>query len=263
MSEQHLDDDRLSLVAALDARDPERALADEHCAQCPACNKRLTAAQRELDALDAIAAPLLTPAEIERARIAVASAIDFDASPAPNAASQAVHRAVEAALVAAAIAAPFVVGTAFAAPPSASQLASSIAALCWGVVASLGVARKRERRSAATLSIVGSAALIAVSDASPQGNSIFFLCAVFELAAAVIPTAIAATLIARRRSALDLASVAAASALAASLTLRVSCLDRHLSHVLVTHVGGVALAALFGAVVQRFVANDEGTLRHT
>lgn len=264
MSDQHIDDDHISLVAALDDRDPERAVSDEHCARCSSCNARVTAARRELDALDALVPPALTQSDLERARLAVVDAIDFEQRPAPTARAEASSGMLEFALVAAAIVAPYVTGAVRASPPTSAQFASSIAALSWGVVAALGIARKRERRSFAALSIVAGATLIAVSDAFPQGNASMYKCALFELGAAVIPTTIAAVLIARRRrETLHLASVAAASALAASLTLRVSCPDRHLSHLLVTHVGGVVLAALFGAVVQRFVGNDKPTRRHT
>lgn len=261
MSEPHIDDDRFALVAALDHEDPERVAADRHCARCDACRERVNDARRALDGLDAFAPAPLSEGELERARLAITSAIDFDA---PLVERTRAARPVELLALGAAIAAPFAAGVVRSPPGTVTQLATSVAALSWGLVASLAIARRRGRRSLAALSIVAGSLLLALSDAAPQGSASVAKCALFELVASVAPTAIAAWLVARRRvDSLHLASVAAAAALSASLSLRVSCPDRHLSHLLVAHVGGVALAGLFGAIAQQFVTPTGPTRRHT
>jgi hypothetical protein len=259
MSDHHIDDDQFALVAALDHDDPERVAADAHCARCDACRERVTAVRRALDRLDAFAPAALDNTELERARLAITSAIDFDR--APDRVTRGA-RPTELALLAAAIAAPFVAGVARAPAAAIVELATSLAALAWGLVAALALAQRRARRSFAALSIIAGSLVLAVSDAAPLGSASAAKCALFELAAAAAPTVIAAWLVARRRvEGVHIVSVAAASALAASLTLRVTCPDKHLSHLIVGHAGGVALAALFGAGLQQLAQLAPSTLR--
>ncbi|MCA9668142.1 MAG: hypothetical protein KC503_21235 [Myxococcales bacterium] len=77
-------------------------------------------------------------------------------------------------------------------------------------------------------------------------------CGVMEMVAALVPLAITATMLWRRRiqsSAATLAAATASGALAGQAALILACPGRNLEHLLVGHVGGVLLAAGIGFVV--------------
>jgi hypothetical protein len=238
--------DHAAFIAALPEDDQERKLAEEHARSCASCRAALDEGRRLVSLLEeALPLPPPTPEALTRA----AAAIEAETSHERRSRTR-LAWGVGAAVVGSWIfqiacgigtKMDFAAGTVIV---SLVTLATSVAIL--SIV--------RSRRDVALGAIVASSGLLAVAAARVPGLEPTFgvHCTLYELTAAAIPW-VTATIVARYerlpQGRWNMAAFAAAGALGSQAAQHISCPVAHAdAHLLVFHLGGVALAAMLGAL---------------
>jgi hypothetical protein len=235
--------DKAGFVAALAPDDPERKAADEHVRSCCMCRDALAEGQRLVRLLaDAPPLPAPTPEALKRAALAIESETQNE---------RRVRRALAAATGVAVLLAwglQIKLGSGLALDARSWSISLAVLAVA---LAGAALARANQRLVVAGLVLTSGLLAWAVGAGSLLAAQVGQLCVLFELAFAAF-TWLAATAVARfSRVTLDRwhgAGVAAAGALASGAAQHLTCPVAHAgAHLLVFHVGGVALAAMLGA----------------
>jgi hypothetical protein len=233
-------------LAALPAGDPERVAAYAHARACADCAHALREGERLLAAFDNLP-PLPRPAARTLRTIARPILARLSALALPT-------RWLSAVLVCS-----WLVLVALA----KRRMGGPVAWVESGALAATAVACLvlfRRAGSAAVGLIMGaSVAMVALAwGDGPPAPTIAMHCLLTELGAAVLPLAIAVRALVKRHSAHPTPAVvlaAVAGALVAQAALHLTCPDRHAgAHLLVSHLGGVVVAALAAGLAARFVA---------
>jgi hypothetical protein len=237
-------------LASLPPEDPERVAAYAHAQGCAACAKALREAEGLLTALDGVP-PAPAPAARTLRAIAGPILVRLSALAVPARWLSAVLVCLWLVLV---VLAKRRAGDAVAWVESGALVATAVAGL---------VLFRRLGSTAVGLVMGASVVLVALGwGDGPPARTVALACLVTELGAALVPLAIVVRAFVKRRSARPtpaLVLAAAAGALVAQAALHLTCPGRHAgAHLLVSHLGGVALAALLAALAGRLVARPPG-----
>ncbi len=238
--------DRAVFLAALPKDDPERKGAYDHALGCSACKLALDEGARLVTLLEeALSLPPPTPEALARA----ARAIELETSNERRSKLR-LKSAIGAGIVGSWI---FQIACGIGLPMdlAPATVGVSVAVVAVAVTAVLLL---RSRRELAAMAIIATSGLLVyVAQSVPGLEPVYgYHCTLYELAAASIPWMVAIVAARRLGFALNrwnLSAVAAGGALASQAAQHVTCPVHHAdAHLLVFHVGGVALAAMLGAL---------------
>jgi hypothetical protein len=238
--------DRAAFVAALPKDDPERTDAEEHARSCTACEHALAEGAQLVALLEeALPLPPPTPEALARA----AKAIELETAN-ERRSRRWVKWAIGAGVVGSwAFQLACGIGTPIDFAPATVAVSIVVVALSVAIVLLL----RTQRELAVGALIATSGMLVFIARAVPGLEPGFGIhCTLYELTAAAIPWVIA--MVAARRAGVvlsrwNLAAVAAGGALASQAAQHMTCPVAHAdAHLFVFHLGGVALAAMLGAL---------------
>jgi hypothetical protein len=220
-------------LASLRAGDPERESAYAHARSCPACRAALGEGERLMAMIGALARPAPSEAALRRAARPVLESLPARPS-----------RALPALVAGTAV----LLAVAGRSPSHAARDVLAGAALAVAAAAVAALARRGWLVAAGAVA-VSSAAAALHAGAGPFAWQEGVRCLATELAAAALPLVVAVGLWRREvPGAWDLASAAAAGALAGQAALALNCHGPDsAAHVLGFHVAGVVLALALGA----------------
>lgn len=231
-------------LASLPPEDAERVAAYAHAEGCADCAKALREAEGLLAALDGLP-PAPAPTAPTLRAIARPVLVRLSALAVPTRWLSTVLVCSWLVLV---VLAKHRAGDAMAWVESGTLAATAVA--CLVLFRQLG--------SPAVGLVMGASVLmsaIAWGDGPPE-PTVALACLLTELGAAIVPLAIVVRTFIKRRSARPTTAIvlaAAAGALMAQAALHLTCPGRQGAHLLVSHCGGVALAALLAVLAGRFV----------
>jgi hypothetical protein len=238
--------DQAAFLAALPENDPERADAEEHARGCIACKKALDEGARLVALLEeALPLPPPTPEALARA----ARAIELETTN-ERRSRQWVKWAIGAGVVGSwAFQLACGIGTPIDFAPATVMVSMAFVAVSVTIVLLL----RTQRELGVAAIIASSGLLVFIARAVPGLEPAFGIhCTLYELAAAAIPWVVA--MVASRRAGVELtrwslSAVAAGGALASQAAQHMTCPVAHAdAHLFVFHLGGVALAAMLGAL---------------
>jgi hypothetical protein len=240
-------------LASLPPEDPERVAAYAHARGCAECATALREAEGLLAALDDVP-PAPAPAARTLRAIAEPILVRLSALAVPTRWLSGVLVCLWLVLV---VLAKHRAGGAVAWVESGALAATAVACL---------VLFRRLGSTAVGLVMGASVVMAAIAwEDGPPARTVAMACLLTELGAALVPLAIVARAFVKRRSARPTAALvlaAAAGALVAQAALHLTCPGRHAgAHLLVSHCGGVAVAALLALLAGRFVVRPAETGR--
>jgi len=223
-------------IAALPEHDPERGAYLAHARGCEGCMQALREGDELMRLLESAPQPPPPPEALRRASAQILAELR------PRSGSWALRIG--------AVVAGFAVILLIARHRDAEGWAAALVVLaCAAALAATAGALR-----AGALVAVAAAAAFAVAAGGvpgPAGLVVDLDCLVLELVVAVLPLAAAAWTFRTDPRPGALAQAAAAGALAGQAALHISCsANHHAAHLWVFHVGGVALAALAGWLVE-------------
>jgi len=238
-SRDHFDDVAAG-VASLAPGDPERIAASEHARECARCADALRQAEQVMALIDA--APPQAPSPETLARLArnVTAAVEG-----PRTLGAPVLGAIVASW-----------GIAVLLAKTRAHQTDLWVASATVLVLALGIAAvaalSRRAQGLAIVAAIGASILVAAATGTTGGLALAHgvKCTTIELVAATVPYGVLLYAVLRRHrtsSAWSFAALTAAGALAGQAGLLLTCPERtHTPHLLVTHTGGVLLAAILG-----------------
>lgn len=224
-------------IAALAPDDPERIAALEHARGCARCAESLREGEALVHVVDAAPPPAPSPEAMRRMLLRISGAMS-----APT-----VRVAPAAAVVVLSWAVAVLLARSRVHEPEAWMESAAILVLCLGLAT-----LSRGRGLLVVGAALGASVCIAALTGTTGGLALAHgaKCTLIELVAAALPWGALGYSVVRSRaatSASTFAAMAAAGALAGQAALLLTCPERmHTPHLLVTHTGGVLLAALLG-----------------